>query len=267
MSEVARLRADLAALKEACEARDRGWVTAYSELEVLANRWRIDNNELDFPFVHERPHPWGDFLASVAPDVASATIAPTGGGRPEGDRLPGDAPARVAEGHDAAAALDASPESPEAKDADDAAAAAAPTGHQYQSEYKGVLRRGTRFQARIMENRKSRSLGRFASEVEAAMAYDAQARKLGRTHYLNFPDAERESESEQDAAAAEPKAKRPGASRGHGLSFSKYLGVWRIERSTRSDCFAAGIYSGGQKEYLGVFASEVEAAMARAGKG
>ena len=40
--EAALLRAEIAALKEACEERDRRWVAAYSELEVLAKYWRME---------------------------------------------------------------------------------------------------------------------------------------------------------------------------------------------------------------------------------
>jgi AP2 domain len=60
------------------------------------------------------------------------------------------------------------------------------------SQYKGVTRdqsrKGTPWMAFITENRKSKYLGRFASEEDAARAYDqAAAETWGQFARLNFP--------------------------------------------------------------------------------
>lgn len=45
-------------------------------------------------------------------------------------------------------------------------------------KFKGVTKRGKRFQARIMRAGESISLGTFSTEIEAASAYDVAARRL-----------------------------------------------------------------------------------------
>lgn len=60
------------------------------------------------------------------------------------------------------------------------------------SAYRGVCwyRRYSKWNATITYRRKSRNLGYFASEEDAALAYDAAARELhGAFARLNFPDA------------------------------------------------------------------------------
>lgn len=57
------------------------------------------------------------------------------------------------------------------------------------SRYKGVRRRCNRWQARIMNNRKSFYLGSYKTENEAAKAYDSEAVRLfGEFAYLNFQE-------------------------------------------------------------------------------
>ena len=57
------------------------------------------------------------------------------------------------------------------------------------SRYKGVTKKRRRWTARITYNGTRRSLGTFASEEEAALAYDAAARKLfGEYARPNFPE-------------------------------------------------------------------------------
>lgn len=59
------------------------------------------------------------------------------------------------------------------------------------STYKGVFwnRRSQRWQAKIKTNGRSRTLGLYVSEAEAALAYDEAAREMfGEYACLNFPD-------------------------------------------------------------------------------
>ena len=90
---------------------------------------------------------------------------------------------------------------------------------------------------------KDEILGSFSSEVEAAKAYDARARQIGRLKRLNFPTAE----DDAAAAAAAPSVPR------------KYTGVCRHRDQVR---FYANISMKGEKIYLGMFSSEIEAAKA-----
>ena len=80
------------------------------------------------------------------------------------------------------------------------------------SKYVGVYRHEDVFVAKIW-NEGSERLGRFSSEVEAAKAYDARARQIGRLSRLNFPtDDELETHSRRSsrpsASSASPPAKR-----------------------------------------------------------
>ena len=81
------------------------------------------------------------------------------------------------------------------QDAAAAPAAAAPRSRKEQPEngpssYRGVRRHQGRIEARIKVNGKQEHLGSFKSEVEAAKAFDARARQLGRLQSLNFPTAD-----------------------------------------------------------------------------
>ena len=56
------------------------------------------------------------------------------------------------------------------------------------SQYKGVAKRKSRWRARLRFKGKDINLGQFATEVEAAKAYDAAARQyLEQFALLNFP--------------------------------------------------------------------------------
>ncbi len=83
------------------------------------------------------------------------------------------------------------------------------------SAYKGVFWYRGKWRALITIYGKSRRVGTFASELEAAYAYDEAARKLfGEFAYPNFPDGPEQAmrdqwQAERDSAAAS-RAKRPG---------------------------------------------------------
>ena len=62
------------------------------------------------------------------------------------------------------------------------------TPREHSSQYFGVCARGARFQATLTIGGKSKFLGQFASEVEAALCRDLGVRLMGVTHrVLNFP--------------------------------------------------------------------------------
>jgi hypothetical protein len=55
--------------------------------------------------------------------------------------------------------------------------------------YRGVCKRGKRFQANIYMNNKQIQVGKFDTAIGAALAYDQAAIKAGKpNHTLNFPD-------------------------------------------------------------------------------
>ena len=98
------------------------------------------------------------------------------------------------------------------------------------SKYVGVSHYGEEFAVRINVDGKEETLGKFSSEVEAAKAYDARARQLGRK--LNFP-------TDNDSL--------------------KYTGVYSVGKS---DKFRASIRESGEHNHIGTFTSAVEAAKA-----
>jgi HNH endonuclease/AP2 domain len=60
---------------------------------------------------------------------------------------------------------------------------------EHTSKFKGVCWRANRWQAQIRCNYKQHYLGRFNSEIDAAMAYDKAASQLfGRFALINFPE-------------------------------------------------------------------------------
>lgn len=64
----------------------------------------------------------------------------------------------------------------------------------YSSQYRGVHRDQNRWEVCIYANRCRYRIGRFVSEVEAAMAYDRKARELfGEFARLNFPEPHEQS--------------------------------------------------------------------------
>ena len=106
------------------------------------------------------------------------------------------------------------------------------------SKYVGVFRRKDTvntdkiYSVKIDNGGIREALGTFASEVEAAKAYDARARQLGRLSKLNFPTAD------------DPL---------------KYTGVKPIKKNGK---FHAQIRENGKPFHLGTFTSAVQAAKA-----
>jgi hypothetical protein len=147
------------------------------------------------------------------------------------------------------------------------------------SQYRGVIwhKSNSKWEARIYEAGKQRFLGYFASEVDAARAYDMAALKIGAMP--NFaPPAAAESLSRANSAPAELQedgqaAAKAGAGRlrlrakpqpppkpsGGAKGSSKYRGV-----SWNSNCckWRAQVWKGNDVRHLGYFEDEIEAAKA-----
>ena len=126
------------------------------------------------------------------------------------------------------------------------------------SKYTGVTHQYRLFVAKIYADGKDEFLGSFSSEVEAAKAYDARARELGRLSRLNFPREDTDSDLDivsLEEPEGEPKRR---ATPGTSETASKFTGVHRNHLNR----WVAQINISGKQEYLGCFKSEVEAAKA-----
>ena len=117
------------------------------------------------------------------------------------------------------------------------------------SKYRGVSRlkrvHTTLWQSQIKVNGKMHYLGHYATEEEAARAFDDQAARFGRE--LNFPD-------EWEGTKVLHGVKRS--------SSSKYRGVYRRKNVKGSRTWQAEISINGSTKYLGTYATEEEAARA-----
>ena len=125
------------------------------------------------------------------------------------------------------------------------------------SKYQGVSldkrKKSKPWRAQISIDGKTRSLGNCATEEEAARAFDAEGARLGRE--LNFPEEWKDVEDiEEKYEALSYKGKRKASS-------SKYRGVCR-DNSIKSKPWRAHIKIDGKLKYLGVYATEEEAARA-----
>jgi hypothetical protein len=131
------------------------------------------------------------------------------------------------------------------------------------SAYRGVgwCKRTGKFYASLRDKTRSQHLGYFATEDEAAQAYDARARQLrGVAARLNFPgEGERQGTAQQRvdpqakaanvAAVATQQQRCTSAYR--GVTWSKEYGQWRAQ-----------IWHQGRTQHLGRFNDEGEAARA-----
>jgi hypothetical protein len=120
------------------------------------------------------------------------------------------------------------------------------------SKYFGVCFDKTNKQwcAFIRKDGKSKWLGRFSSEIEAARVYDATARKYrGEFAILNFPDEIFSFEYLRDNIRKAKKSK----------TSSKFIGVRYIKKNK---IWGAQIKVAGKDIWLGRFTTELEAAKA-----
>jgi len=113
--------------------------------------------------------------------------------------------------------------------------------------YRGVIKRGDRFQAQITIGSKSQNIGMFGTAKEAAEAYDQAAlqAKFPRSE-LNFSDTPKEEK---------PKIKKRRI--GNYKNKTGFNGVFK-----RGEKFKATIYIDGKNKHLGTFTKPRDAAMA-----
>jgi hypothetical protein len=157
---------------------------------------------------------------------------------------------------------------------EDKPAAAAAAERQGPSEFVGVSLTPTRkWVAKLSHDRKPHYLGTFDDEYEAAQAVDTAARRLrgddahggqciggGKTWWLNFPtEGEVKRAQERFALLAEEEEKAAAASGAKPKFASKFVGV---QAASTPGKWRAGISHNGDKQTLGSFADEEEAARA-----
>jgi hypothetical protein len=118
------------------------------------------------------------------------------------------------------------------------------------SRFKGVSydKRRNRWIATIRVNYKNTHIGSFTDEIDAAMAYDAYARRYFREFArLNFPDV---SLSEEEIE--QRKVTRNSSSKYKGVFWSKSIRRWAVY-----------VLYNGKRMYLGSYDTELKAAIAR----
>ena len=133
------------------------------------------------------------------------------------------------------------------------------------SIYTGVCYLSTgkkinRWLAQISHLTKCYYLGCFATQEEAALAYDEKALELfGKEAKLNFPDLSLEEMIQKRRMLTLEQRK---AGRSDSSTFSAYLGVARVPpEKKRAKPWTASISYKGKAYYLGLFVTEEEAAL------
>jgi len=120
--------------------------------------------------------------------------------------------------------------------------------------YRGVYKRGKRFQAQINVVGKMKSLGTYGTSKEAALAYDRAAihHKFSSSK-LNYPDGLPIDDEDYDALMNNPKKKTRLAS----TNTTGYTGVTKEGKR-----FKAQIYFDRRSKYIGTYTTPKEAALA-----
>ena len=118
-------------------------------------------------------------------------------------------------------------------------------GSKKEVKYKGVIKEGQRFRARVSIDGKKHCHGTFDTSKEAAQAHDLAAIQAGRpTSKLNFLD--------QVPKNYKPKKKK--------LSSDNTIGYRGVVKT--GNRFRAQITIGGKTQYIGMFGTAKEAAEA-----
>lgn len=127
--------------------------------------------------------------------------------------------------------------------------------------YKGVVRSGERWHARIWVQGKCIHLGYHDNDYAAALVYDQAARRyFGEYAALNYPDYPPMPDSIQklDDIVSKPPVTQPTTVvSDHSKRISRYRGVWWEHGQWR-----AAICRQGKRRHLGYFATEEAAAEA-----
>jgi len=123
------------------------------------------------------------------------------------------------------------------------------------SGYTGVYKKGERFRADITIDRNKISLGTYDTPKEAAFAYDRAIVQYKRPFSkLNFPDGLSIDDEDYNELMHPTEKKRL-----HSRNTTGYTGVYKTKSNRR---FIAKLRIDGKQEYLGIYGTPKEAALA-----